>query len=120
MGVARPGLSVRLDLKASDSRGLPYQFGSSFGTGPIPVGARTIGLSADPLLVISVGGLLPGVFRDYAGQVDSQGEAHAAIQIPNHQGLVGLTLHSAAVTLDPRMPFGLRTITNTTSFLITP
>ena len=120
VGVARPGLSVRLDLKASDSRGLPYQFGSSFGTGPIPVGARTIGLSADPLLVISVGGLLPGVFRDYAGQVDSQGEAHAAIQIPNHQGLVGLTLHSAAVTLDPRMPSGIRTITNTTSFLITP
>jgi len=119
-GASRPGSVVKLDLTALDSPGLPCQFGSSFGNGPLPIGGRKLGLSVDPLLQVSVGGLWPGVFRNYAGRVSGSGKAQAAIAIPAIHLLVGLTIHTAAVTWNPQAPHGVQAIANTVSLTIVP
>jgi hypothetical protein len=118
-GSTRPGGAVSLALTATDAAGLAYQVGSSFGTGPIPIDKRKVDLSPDGLLAGSVGGWWPSVFAGYRGVIDSKGQALAAIHIPNVPALVGMHLHSAFVTLDPAAPSGIRSISNTESFVIT-
>lgn len=117
-GLPQPGGAVKLHLKASDSARLLYQFGSSFGTGPIPIDSRKLGLSADALLEASVKGWAPGVFVGYSGRVNSAGEAWAEIRIPKPATLIGIAIHTAAVTLDATAPSGVRAITNTYSFQV--
>ncbi|MBN2489277.1 MAG: hypothetical protein JXQ29_00305 [Planctomycetes bacterium] len=46
---------MNLVLTAANDAGLPYQAGSSLGTGPIMVDIRQIGLSPGALLQVSVG-----------------------------------------------------------------
>jgi len=119
-GAPRPGGAVALHLEASDSPGLAVQFGSSFGTGPIPIDTRVLGLSPDALFSLSVTGLWPWIFTGYSGRVDPSGKALAVIRIPSIPGLVGVLIHSAGVTLDPGAPSGVKAISNTLSFLISP
>ena len=118
-GTGRIGSTMTLSLHASDSPGLSYQVGSSLGTGPIPIGNRQIALSADDLLVVTVGDLWPWFFSGYRGVLDAQGDAQASIHIPNVQALIGIPIHSAFVTLDPAAPWGIRSISDTESFMIT-
>ena len=67
-GKPQPGGTVTLALRASDDGGLAYQMGSSLSTGPIPVGGkRMLGLGVDDLLVVSVSGVLPGIFPGVPG-----------------------------------------------------
>jgi len=118
-GAPRPGGTVNLLVTASDDAGLAYQIGTSLGTGPIPIDTRQIHLSADGLLMISVGSWWPTVFASYRGVIDSRGQAQAAIHIPNLSALLGIHLHTAFVTLDPKAPSGIKSISNTFSFPIT-
>jgi hypothetical protein len=118
-GTTRPGGAVSLNLTASDDVRLPYQVGSSLGTGPIPIDTRQIALSPDGLLWISAGGWWPSVFSGYGGVIDAKGQARAAINIPPDNRLIGVRLHTAFVTLDPQAPSGIRSISNTFSFPIT-
>ena len=118
-GTARPGGSVSLALTAPGDEGKPFQVGSSLGTGPIPVDTRQIDLSPDNLLAVSVTGLWPGIFSGYRGIIGTNGQAKAAINIPNFPVLIGLRLHTAFVTLSPSAPSGIRSISNTFSFSIT-
>ena len=118
-GSSRPGGTVSLTLTATDCGGLPYQVGTSFGTGPIPIDTRKLNLSPDYLLGVSVTVLWPSIFSGYRGMIDSQGHAKASINIPNIQALIGTRIHSAFVTLDPQAPSGITSISNTFSFTIT-
>lgn len=118
-GTPRPGGTVLFSLTAVHDAGLTYQVGSSFGTGPIPIDVRSLGLSPDDLLVVSAGGFLPSVFAGYRGVLDAQGGAQASIHIPNFAVLVGQRIHSAFVTLSPSAPSGIKSISNTESFTIT-
>ena len=117
-GSPNPGGAITLSLFAPADGGLPYQVGSSLGTGPIPIGTRQIGLSPDPLLALSVGGLLPGVFAAYSGKLDPGGRATAKVNIPNDPLLKGIRIHSAFVTLDGGSPFGIKSISGTFTFTI--
>ena len=108
-----------MHLNASDSPGLPFQLGSSLGTGPIPIDTRQVGLSPDVLLGVSVSGLWPSIFSGYRGLIDNQGQAKASIHIPNIPAIVGARIHTAFVTLDPQAPLGIRSISNTISFSFT-
>ncbi len=117
-GVPRPGATVTLDLTATDAPGLHYQFGSSLGAGPILVGKLLLGLARDDLLTVSVFGLWPHVFRDYTGTLDAAGKARATIAIPQYTVLIGARIHTAAVTLDPARPSGIRSVSQTNSFTI--
>jgi hypothetical protein len=118
-GPPRPGGTEILTLTATQDAGLSFQLGSSLGTGPIPIDTRQIDLSPDGLLAVSVGGWWPPVFQGYQGIIDPNGQAQAAIHIPNFPALIGLRLHTAFVTLDPQAPSGIKSISNTFSFTIT-
>ncbi|MBN2490910.1 MAG: hypothetical protein JXQ29_08680, partial [Planctomycetes bacterium] len=117
-GAPRPGQLVNFTLSAAFDPGQRYQMGSSLGTGPIALGNLTLGLSGDSLLAASVSGALPGVFQSYAGLLDGNGQAAAALAIPPAPALVGTTIHSAFVTVSPTAPGSLRSISNTESFQI--
>lgn len=119
-GNPRPGGAVSLDLSAAGDGGLPYQLGSSLGTGPIPIDSRQLGLSPDSLLVSSVSGLLPMIFKDYAGVLDSAGKGKGILNIPNIPALVGTRIHSAFVALSSTAPSGIKSISPTETFPITP
>lgn len=117
-GSPRIGGTTTLQLNASESPGLPFQLGSSLGTGPIPIDTRQVGLSPDDLLRISLGGLWPAVFSRYQGLIDSQGQTKAAIHIPNVQVLIGTRIHTAFVTLDKAAPSGIKAVSNTVLFSV--
>ena len=119
-GSTRPGGKVTLALQAPAQGGLAYQLGTSLGLGPTPIGTRTLQLSLDDLLVVSVNGKLPGVFQNYSGILDTKGEAQAAILIPNDSRLLGLRLHTAFLTLDGASPQGVRSIAEPFTFSVTP
>jgi hypothetical protein len=119
-GTPRPGGTVSLMLTAASDAGLFYQAGSSLGTGPIPVGNRRIGLSPDALLQVSAGNLWPWIFKGYRGTLDQRGQAAATIHIPNASALVGTRIHTAFVTMDPKAPWGIRSISPTVTITVTP
>jgi len=121
IGRGAPNLGGKVDLLmlVGGDHGLPYQLGTSLGTGPIPIDTRKLDLSPDALLAVTVASYWPSIFSGYRGVIDSMGQAQAAIHIPNVPALIGLRLHSAFVTLDPAAPSGIRSISNTFSFSIT-
>lgn len=119
-GKPQPGGSRNLALYAGLDPGLPYQLGSSLGTGPIALGGLTLGLGPDPILAASLAGVWPGIFQGYRGVIGSNGLAAATIRIPAAPALVGQTIHSAFVTLSPTPPAGVRSVSNTESFQIKP
>jgi len=113
------GRTITLNLIAPADGGLPYQVGTSLGTGPIPIGTRTLGLSLDDLLVVTVRGFLPAIFQNYAGLLDASGKGAAKLVIPANPGLIGVRLHSAFLTLKAGEPQNIRSISQTFSFSIT-
>ena len=117
-GTGRLGTTVTFSLLANDDPGIPYQAGTSFGTGPIPLGSRTLGLRPDQLLAASASGSWPMIFEAYTGSIGPNGTATAKIHIPNFAVLVGLRLHTAFVTFDPPQPFGIKSISNAAAFTI--
>jgi hypothetical protein len=116
---ARLATTLTFTLMATNDAGLPYQLGSSLGTGPIPIGTRQLDLSPDNLLLVTVNNYWPWIFSGYRGVIDSKGQAQATIHIPNQPALAGVRVHSAFVTLDPAAPSGVRSISDTFSFTIT-
>ena len=105
-------------LKSGGDAGLPFQMGSSFGNGPIPIDSRKLELSPDNLLVVSTSGALPMIFQDYAGTLDAQGEAKARLNIPNIPALKGFRIYTAFVTLKASAPSGVSSISNSFMFTI--
>ena len=89
------------------------------GIGPIPIDTRQLTLSQGGLLDVSMNGLWLAVFSGCRGVIDNQGQARAAIHIPNIPARIGARLHTACVTLDPAAPSGIKSISNTLSFSIT-
>jgi hypothetical protein len=112
-GTGRVGTTVNLDLLAAPDAGKVYQVGTSLGGGPIPIGNRTLGLSPDALLVISVTGVLPNVFQSYTGRLDGSGKAQAKLAIPNFPVLTGVRLYNAFLTVDANAPEGISLISPT-------
>jgi hypothetical protein len=117
-GGTSPGSTVDLNLSSAADAGRAYQVASSLGTGPIPIGTRSLGLSPDALMVITVNGYLPTVFVNYAGVLDASGKAKAQILIPNNPVLTGIRVYSAFVTIDPAAPYGISNISNTATLSI--
>lgn len=117
-GNPKIGGTVNLDLIAPADGGLPYQVGTSLGTGPITFGTRMLNLSLDDLLVITVKNLVPAIFKNYSGFLDAGGMARADIVIPNIAALVGVRLNSAFLTLKQGEPWGIKSISNTFTFSV--
>ena len=117
-GRCRPGVAVDLILTAPGSCGMVYQIGSSFGTGPIPVGHCRIPLDNDDLLKISITGRCPWIFTGYHGVIDSLGRAKARIKIPRIPALTGSRIHTAFVVLDPNALSRIWTISDALSLTV--
>ena len=117
-GTPRPGGTVDLDLVAPSDAGLPYQVASSLGTGPTPIGTRSIGISVDNVFGASVSGLLTAIFKDYSGLLDGNGKAKAQLILPSITQLVGVRIHSAFVTVKSGEPENIKSISGTYSFTV--
>lgn len=117
-GSSSIGRTISLSLTMSSDPGLPYQVGTSLGTGPVTIGNRQLHLSIDPLLVLTVTNKLPMVFRNYSGYLDGSGKAAASIAIPNVSALIGLRLHTAFVTIKSGVPLNVNSISNTFTFTV--
>ncbi|MBN2491978.1 MAG: hypothetical protein JXQ29_14115 [Planctomycetes bacterium] len=115
----RIGADADWVLYAPADASLPYQLGSSLGRGPIPLGSRQIPLALDALLALAVGNQAPHIFVGYAGTLDTSGRASARIRIPQATALIGVTLHSAFVTIDSREPLGVKSISNPAAIRVT-
>jgi len=109
-GTGVVGTSVGLGLTSTIDPGMVYQVGSSFGSGPIPIDSRKLYLSPDALLWLSVGGVLPGIFQNYAGLLDKSGKATANLNIPNIPALIGLKVYTSFATLNAARPSGISEI----------
>jgi hypothetical protein len=119
-GTPHPGGVRNLAVWAGLDPGLPYQVGTALGTGPIRIGGLLLDLAPDPLLVASVSGIWPAIFQGYRGVIGANGLAAATLRIPGASVLVGYTIHSAFVTFRTTGPPGIRSVSNTDSFLIRP
>ncbi len=117
-GAPRPGGKVVLSLTSLNDAGLPFQLGSSLGTGPIPIDSRRLNLSPDSLLIVTVNNYWPSIFSGFRGMFDAKGLAGAAIHVPNITALIGIRINTAFVSLDPAAPSGIRTVSSTYSFTI--
>ncbi|MBN2489615.1 MAG: SBBP repeat-containing protein, partial [Planctomycetes bacterium] len=117
-GSPTPGGRVDLSLSSLTDAGLVYQLASSLSNGPILIDTRRIELSPDVLLFLTVMNALPGIFPNYAGVLDAQGQAKAAIHIPNLPSLKGIRIYTAFVTLKASAPSGVASISNTFGFSI--
>ena len=116
-GSGSPGTNLDFTLSAPGDPNLPYQVGSSFSNGPIPIDTRALELTPDDLLVLSAGGLVPAIFQGYSGMLDSSGQGSARLAIPNLPVLKGIRIYTAFVTLSPTAPSGVQSIAS--SFLFT-
>jgi len=117
-GTPQPGQTVSLQLDVASDAGFAYQMGTSLGNSGIPIGGgRVIPLSPDLVLSLSLSGALPTVFQNYAGLLDAQGQATAALALPGVLELAGIQLHNAFVTASGA---GIATISNDEPFTIVP
>jgi len=118
-GTPQVGTTVSLDLDVGGDPGLPYLMGLALSSSPgitLPSG-RSVPLTMDAVfqLTTTAGN---GVLLAPAGNVSALGVASSPMTIPNFPALVGWTIHSAAVTLDPLFSDGVRTIVDGTPFAI--
>ena len=118
-GQTNPGGTHRFTITASTDPGRPYQVGTSLGTGPIMIDTRKLELTFDGVLWAAISGLFPATFVGYQGHIGFSGHAAASVVIPAIPALVGVKIHSAFLTLDASAPSGVRSISNTHSFILT-
>ncbi|MBN2489934.1 MAG: hypothetical protein JXQ29_03680 [Planctomycetes bacterium] len=117
-GTTKPGSTVTFVLSSPGDSGLPYQAGTSLGTGPIVIDTRQLDLSLDAVLQASTGGTLPSVFEAYSGNLDAAGAGQAKLHLPNIPLLVGIRLHTAFLTIKLGEPSNVKSISPTFSFTV--
>jgi len=114
-GTPTPGSRMTFHLDSPQDAGMRYQVLSSLGTGPIPINNRLLNLSPDGLFFASVLNLIS---PHYTGVLDANGRGTGMLDIPPLAVLKGLTVHTAFVTIDPKLPAGVKSVSNTFPFLI--
>lgn len=107
-----------LSFPGEAGNGYVLAFSASGFTPGVPLGARTLPLVADAILVASVTGGLAPLLQGNSGRLDGDGRATAAADLSALSGLAGLRLWAAAVTLDPAAPAGIRTISKPIVFVL--
>jgi FG-GAP repeat len=99
------GGTVQFDLNFPKSEaGLTYILvGSATGTGPTVVNGVAIPLTADWLSTLMTGANPPAVFSNSQGQLDSNGDATALLNLPANfaTSFLGVTFQFAAVSMAP-------------------
>lgn len=106
--------SVNISLPADASRS--YVMGVGF-TGVVPAlplpDGRRIPLVLDDLALLSVRGLLAPLVSGTVGALDAFGRATARIDVSSlYPGIRGLVVWMVVLTIDPKAPLGISTITD--------
>jgi len=98
-GPVAPGKTVALVLDVPSRPGDAYLMRCAFNRVPgFPLpGAGTVPLNPDDLFFLS--GVLPSVFQNFAGLLDKNGTASAAIAVPNVPQLSGLRFYAAFIVV---------------------
>lgn len=111
--------SARIGMRTSYGmrgvRGQHYQLAASLGQGRLKIGAHTVGLDLDPLLLLSATNRSPA-FYHYSGTFSFSGTGGSVLVIPDLKQLVGTVVYHAAVTYDTE----ITGCTNTLGLLIKP
>jgi len=117
-GTPRPGGTVTLSLRGQNG-GRTFQVACSLSNSPgIQVDSRNIPLTPDGLMIASL--ILPTIFANFSGVLDSNASAQAQIHLPASPPLLGLSFYAAFVTLHPGAPSGVENISNDERFTIVP
>jgi hypothetical protein len=119
-GPGQPGTTVNFTLVATTDPARTYYMASSLGSGPIPIDTRFIPLTADIVFLVSLNGVLPTIFSNYANVLNAIGENTAALNLPAIGALVGTTIHTAFVTIDGAAPSGIKSISTPYIFTVAP
>jgi len=82
-------------------------FGGNIG---IPIDQRTFPLNPDVMFFTSL--VTPAIFQNFMNFVDAKGKDVSSLAILNEPGLVGITLFTACVILDPSAPSGAACVGN--------
>jgi Tol biopolymer transport system component len=98
-GPVSPGATVNLLLDVPSRPNEIYLVRCSFNRQPgFPLpGAGTVPLNPDALFFLS--GAVPSIFQNFAGTLDGNGVATAAIAVPNSAALRGLRFYAAFVAV---------------------
>jgi sugar lactone lactonase YvrE len=110
----KPGGKALLAVTSNGAAMDQYVFASSLSAGagiPLPGGLR-FPLDPDGLFFATAQNLLPGLFQNYRGALDVAGSAGLTIAVPNIPGLVGITIHTAGLTLNRNTLTGVHLISN--------
>jgi outer membrane protein assembly factor BamB len=119
MDTPRPGATVNLQVRADGDAGNGYLAACSLGSTPgLPIGNRTLPLNADLLFVLSLS--TPSIFEGFQGVLDGMGLGTARIHVPPVQGLVGITIYAAFVSLRPGAPSGVGVISDALALTFAP
>ncbi len=119
LAAAQIGATVPVLLSAATEGGATYIQGAALGTQPgIPVGARTVPLNLDPVLLYSLSA--QPTFVGFAGALDPTGHAQTAVHVPPDPAIIGFTVHTAFLTLRAGAPSGIGVISQAIPITIVP
>jgi WD40 repeat protein len=110
----KPGEKVALGVTSNGAAGEIYAFASALSANagiPLP-GGFTFPLDPDGLFFATAANLLPTLFQNYRGQLGVSGTANLTIQVPNIPALIGLSIHTAGLTINLAAPTGIHLISN--------
>lgn len=117
VGNPKIGVPFSIGLSAPVDPGHTYAAAASLtALSGFPLGVRTFPLDLDNLLIATANNWLPQIFSGFRGILDSQGRGMASITVPRDPALVGVSIHVAYLTLDPKKPLGIRTVSRPTKF----
>ena len=94
-----PGSTLKYVLRGKSGAG--YQAATSLSnSGIVLPDGRIIPLTPDTIFTVSVTGVLPTVFSNYANWLDINGDGSVKLAVPPATSLVGITLFTAFITYD--------------------
>jgi Tol biopolymer transport system component len=102
-GPATPGSTVALLMEDPSRPAATYLVRCAFGRSPglfLP-GVGTVPLNPDTLFWLS--GLVPTIFKNFQGVLNANGQATAAVALPNTPVLSGLVFYASFVTASPAL-----------------
>jgi len=115
----RVGTTVNLQVRADGDAGNGWLAACSLGSLPgFPIDTRVVPLNPDLLFALSLS--TPSIFDNFLGVLDGMGRGTARIHIPGVQGLVGITIYAAFVSLRPGAPSGVGVIADALGLTFVP
>jgi len=108
-----PQTSVHFSLRAANHPRLGYLMATSATPGLLPIDHRFLRMGWDPILAASIWSTAPGIFQNYVGFLDTNGQGRAILTIPNIPALAGVKLHNAFLVIDPAARSRLGMVSNT-------